>query len=376
MKRILVFADNFEIGGVRNVIEFIYDNLDKKNFKMDFVRKKANINSFDKKIIENGDNIFYYNEVYLNKIPIINYKIRQLKIAKQVIKQLKNIEKYDVIHIHSNPIIGLYIGIKLKIPIRIMHAHEAIPDFGKNVQKSVLMNLIWNYRKKKYNKWATIKAGDSTKACAAKFGENVINDRAFVVINPPVDMNKYNLNRYENYEPFSSNLFDKNKFNIINVGRMEEVKNQKFTIDIFSNIVKKMDAHLFFIGDGSLKNNLVEYVDQLSLKDKVSFLPSDTSPAIYKYMNCSLLTSFSEAFGMVAVESQLMGVPCFVSSTVPKDVDIGMCKFLDLSIGADEWVNAILSYEYKNAKINDKLKEKFATSNIMKKIENIYSKDK
>ena len=52
-----------------------------------------------------------------------------------------------------------------------------------------------------------------------------------------------------------------------------------------------------------------------------------------------------DAFGMGAVESQLMGVKCYASSNVPKDVDIGGCEFLDLKLGAKEWARQIINNE-------------------------------
>ncbi len=340
MKRILVFLNSFNVGGVTSVVQNIYRGLDKSKFRMDFARKNWNKNEFDEQVFADGNKVYYYEDCKLNKIPFLNYKIQQIKIAKQILKQIKGIH-YDAIHIHANPIIGLYIGIKAKIPVRIMHTHEAVPDFGDNINKSWITRLIWKHRQKKYNQWATVKAGDSLKACQIKYGEKVVDDPKLCVLYPVVDREKFNPSTYDE-ETEVEKTVDSASFNMIHVGRLLPIKNQMFLIDILEEVNKKRNSELYIVGDGGLKQEILSYAKLKEVEDKVHFFPPNTSPAIYRKMQCSLLPSFSEAFGMVAVESQLMGVPCFASTNVPQDVDIGMCQFVPLSIGAKKWGEQIL----------------------------------
>ena len=198
VKRVLVFLDNFDTGGVTSVVKTIYRNINSKEYSMDFVRRNCNVNEFDAEIKKDGNMIYYYEDCGLNSIPVINYKRRQLHIAKQVLKQIKRGKiEYDAIHVHANPIIGLFIGKKLNIPVRIMHTHEAIPDFGDNIHTSKIMNFIWKQRRQKYNTWTTIKAGDSKKACIAKYGEEVVYDPKMEILYPPIDMKKFDKTNYD-----------------------------------------------------------------------------------------------------------------------------------------------------------------------------------
>lgn len=369
MKEILFFLDNFDTGGVTSVIQNIYRNIDRTKYSIDFVRRNTNINEFDNEVKRSGNTVFYYEDCGLNKIPIWNYKRRQLFISKQVVDWVKaSGKRYDVIHIHANPIIGLYLAKKLDIRIRIMHAHEAVSDFGDNITQSKLIFSIWKNRQKHYNEWATVKAGDSLKACVVKFGPEVVNDSKMVVLYPPVDMNRFNP---QNYTYPDSGSHD--GFNIIHVGRLNPVKNQQFMIDILAEINKKREADLYIVGEGRLMESLQQHACELNVLNHVHFLPGNTSPGLYTRMNCSLLPSFSEAFGMVAVESQLMGVPCFASTNVPTDVDIGMCTFLDLEIGAAKWAEAIMEYDYKHCTLNQKQKKEFDIETLLSKLERIYN---
>lgn len=372
MRNILMFVDNFDVGGVTSVVQNIYQSLNGNNISIDFTRRDTNRNKFDEEVISNGNFIYYYSDCGLNRVPIWNYKRRQLYIAKQIIKQIKSVGKvYDVIHIHANPIIGLYIGVKLHIPIRIMHVHEATPDFGDNIYKSRIAALIWKKRQKKYNKWSTVKAGDSLKACCAKYGDNILNDPKMIVLYPPVDTQRFSSERYQDFE-LSEYQVPTEEFNIIHVGRLAPVKNQRFMIDIVFEMNKITATNLYLIGDGEIKEELKKYAKKLGLSERVHFLPGNTTPGLYKLMRCSLLTSFSEAFGMVAVESQLMGVPCFASDAVPMEVNIGMCIFWDIEAGSAEWARKILNFRYDELHIDEKKKQKFETENLMKILRDLY----
>ena len=373
MRNVLTFLDSFDTGGVTSVVRSLYNNMNGDNYNIDFARRNVNLNEFDNEIVNNKNKIYYYEDCGLNRIPIWNYKFREIYIAKQIISQVKQTKiKYDVIHIHANPIIGLYIGVKLNIPVRIMHTHEAIPDFGDNIYKSKISALIWRNRQKRYNEWSTVKAGDSKKACCVKFGKEVLYDPKMIVLYPPVDINRFDVSRYSELELESFHI-NTEEFNIIHVGRLNPIKNQSFMIDILKQINEYRVANLYFVGDGDIKEMLADYARRLGVRNRVFFLSGDTTPGLYKLMDCSLLTSFSEAFGMVAVESQLMGVPCFASTNVPTDVDIGMCTFLDLEIGAEKWAEVIMEYDYKYCTLNQEQKKEFDTETLLSKLERIYN---
>lgn len=372
MKKILVFLDSFNVGGVTNVAMGIYNNLDKTKYQMDFVRDGVYAeNDCDRLVKANGNKVYLFNKPAIGKIPVLNYKIQREKTVKSLLSQIKKCE-YDVIHIHAHAYIALYLAKKLQIPVKITHFHESVTDFGDNVEKSFITRKIWKTRQKIYNCESTVKAGDSLTACKVKFGKKA-DEKEFSVFNPPIDFNKFNPKNYDKELVFDKYGIDKRAFNIIHVGRLSLVKNQKFMIDILSEANKEKDTRLYIVGEGDYKKELIKYAEEKSVFDKLNFLPANTSPDIYLCMNCSLLTSFSEAFGMVAVESQLMGVRCFASTFVPNDVDVGGCVFLDLTLGEKTWSEIILNSEREFDLEKDKL-ELFKIENLVKRLEKIYDK--
>lgn len=371
MKKILVFLNSFNYGGVTSLIQDIYRNIDRTKYKMDFIRLDWNRNEFDNEITENGDTVFYINNILLNKIPVLNYAIRRRNMIAQIKHVIGRKEKYDVAYIHANADYAVPAAQKLGIPIVIMHSHEAVGDFKGDEKKSRITAYLWKHRQKMYNRDVTYKVGDSLKACVAKFGDGIIGNQNMKVITPPINFDRFNPDNYLKRDPAISSLIPTNTFNLIHVGRITNVKNQGFMIEILAELNKVLDCRLFIVGDGDT-SHLTDRAKELKVLDEVVFLPGNTSPEIYKYMNCSLLPSFSEAFGMVAVESQLMGVPCFASTNVPEDVDIGMCSFLELEKGALGWATEIAGYDYENKSINEECANSFRIERKIEILEELF----
>lgn len=368
-KKILVCVNNFETGGVNAVVSSIYRGIDPEIFDMDFISLNNGNTSFEKEITDNGNRIYYIKECGMTKIPYFNYYIRAYKMVSQIRGILRE-EKYDIVHIHANADIYLPAAKKLKIPVRIYQSHEGVSDFNGNENKSRVTDIIWKNRVRMYNRLATVKAGDSKKACIAKFGADVINDPKMAVIHPPVDMNRFDPALYNRDAIIKEFGINTEAFNMVHVGRLNPVKNQSFMIDVLKELNKKRGSELYIVGDGDMKNKLVEYAEKSGVADKVHFLPGNTTPGIYTAMDCSLLPSFSEAFGMVAVESQVMGVPCFASVNVPDDVDIGMCSFLELD--AELWAEKIADCDFGVASVDGSKRDMFSIKTIVDQVSELY----
>lgn len=102
--------------------------------------------------------------------------------------------------------------------------------------------------------------------------------------------------------------------NIINIGRLEKEKGQSDLIDIVYELKKSIsDIKLYLIGDGSLREELEEKVKSYSLVNNVIFTGFISKKEIEKYLIKSklfVMTSFTESFGIVLIESMSYKVPC------------------------------------------------------------------
>lgn len=113
---------------------------------------------------------------------------------------------------------------------------------------------------------------------------------------------------------------DNSAYVIGTVGRLAEVKNYDFLIEVFAKVLpQKPNSVLLFAGDGD-KDSLYNHAKALGIEDRVIFLGSRTDvERIYRAMDVFTLTSTSEASSLVTVEAQIAGLPCVISSAIPAE---------------------------------------------------------
>ena len=98
----------------------------------------------------------------------------------------------------------------------------------------------------------------------------------------------------------------KEKFTFVTIGRLDSGKNHKLLI----NAMQGIDANLWIIGEGKLRNDLEEYIDALNLQEKVFLLGRQENPyKILSKANCFVFGSNHEGFPNVLLEALACGLP-------------------------------------------------------------------
>lgn len=116
-----------------------------------------------------------------------------------------------------------------------------------------------------------------------------------------------------------------NLFNIVYVGRLEKVKNVKTLIDAFSQF-SSPDVRLIIVGDGRERENLENQVKEKNVTGKVEFIGFTDMPSVYlSSADLFVLPSFSEGFGIAAVEAMFLKIPALCSHVggIPEFIDDG-----------------------------------------------------
>ncbi len=146
-------------------------------------------------------------------------------------------------------------------------------------------------------------------------------------------LEKYNLNTKVVVIP---NMIDKNTTGeissldngqMISIGRLEEVKDFKTLIIMFSAIIKYHGMTLKIIGEGSQRQELEELIKKYELEKSVILtgrLDSDKIKEELLKSDIFVLTSKSESFSLALCEAMNYGVPC-----VAFDVDVGPREIID-----------------------------------------------
>ncbi|MGN1317338.1 MAG: glycosyltransferase [Acutalibacteraceae bacterium] len=107
-------------------------------------------------------------------------------------------------------------------------------------------------------------------------------------------------------------VFDKNEFNIVSVGRLEQVKGFDRLINIASKINEKScrKVHFYIIGDGTLRENLKSDVQKKRVADYVTFVGFQDNPHKYlKQADLYVCSSYREGYSTAVIESLVVGIP-------------------------------------------------------------------
>lgn len=345
--RILQSVGTLGIGGNEIFVMNFFRNIDKEKFEVDFVIYDDSKMDFYEEIISSG------SKIYICKTNIKNKYLDTLfKIIK--VKRILTKNKYDIIHCHSCSFIGIFRGAiagTLTKGIKVIsHSHN--PGMPKN---NLIDNFIRKIFKKYLSKIVDIGFACSDIAAESKYTNQLIESNKFAIINNAIDINKflYNIDVRKNMR---SKYNINNEFIIGTIGRLEEQKNHKFLLKVFSEIRKqKSSVKLIIVGEGSLHNELKNYaIDNGFEKDVIFVGKVSESNIYYQMMDVFVLTSLYEGFPFVMVEAQANGLPIVISSIITKSVDIsGNVKFVSLENSEKEWADIILNSSNTRCTIED-----------------------
>lgn len=113
-------------------------------------------------------------------------------------------------------------------------------------------------------------------------------------------------------EPVSEVCFDKDKINLVTVGRLVPQKSFDRLLNVIHRLKEETETpfHLYILGDGELRTALEEQRERLGLNSCVTFLGYNPNP--YKFVkNADLFvcSSLHEGFSTAVTESLIVGTP-------------------------------------------------------------------
>lgn len=353
-KKILFVLENFKSGGIESIFFNVCDNIDLNKCKIDLAVNTLDISSpFYSIIKEKRINVFIYG--FSSKSNSIYFSLWK------IFKIIKENGKYDVVHSNvgfANAIV-LFIAKILGIKKRISHSHLSFGIY-KNTNL-ILKKIKYIIRVILFRPFILLFTTDffgvSDKSIKHLYG----NINKYKIIKNGINTEKFKFNQ-EIRNKKRKELSVKNNIVIGHVGRFTNQKNHLFLIDIFNEInAKKKDSMLLLIGEGPLKNEIELKIDKLNLRNSVVFMGTKNDVNdYYQVMDFFVLPSFVEGLGIVAIEAQCSGLPCFISDGVPDEAMICNTTKISLSKSAKEWADIILE-KTKNFERKD-------CSDIIKKV--------
>lgn len=328
MERIAVIMGKMHSGGKKNLVMEYYRNIDRSKVQFDFICDSDSNSIPEEEIINMGGRV-YIVAPYQNIV-------KNLKGIRKILKE----NKYRIIHGYNGTmnVFAMFTAWTVGVPIRI---NESISMGHRSDKKTILKNMLKPFSRC----FATHYMANGEECGRWQFGKRLYNKgkvKVFkTVINTEVNEFKPEVREATRHE-----YGLEEKFVVGHIGRLTEQKNTLFLIDIFAEICKKnADAILLLIGDGNLKEAMLEKIEKLGIEKSVMYLGRrEDIQQFYNAMDCFLLPSLYEGLPVVGVEAQCCGLPVFFSEEIPREssacADLGY--FIGLDKSAQEWADVIL----------------------------------
>lgn len=343
--KILFYIGNLRKGGAERVVATLSNKLVEKNEVIIITTTDEKVEySLDKSI-----KLFSLKNFDGNKNPLVK-NIIYLKRLKDYIKE---IDPDIILGFLPEPSYRLLI-LKpfIKSPVIISDRNDPKIEYASLKSRTIMKFL---YKRADGFVFQTDEARD--------YFCKKIQDKSIVIANPVDD--RFLKTKYVGYKSTE----------FINVGRLNEQKNQILLIESFKDVIKKYPNYkLLIYGEGSLKNELSMYIKDNKLNNNVKLCGNvDDIENILKDKKGFILSSKYEGMPNALMEAMAVGVPC-ISIDCPCGGPRELIKnnINGLLVKSND-KNELVSAMYKIIE-NDKMCKKIAMS--AKKNMNNYSCDK
>lgn len=362
MIKVLQVFNELDQGGIEHVVINLMQNMDPSKVEFHFAMMSGKKGVLDSKVKKMGGRIHYFSSGKKNPLNIyLNLK-----------RIIQTYGPFKVVHSHLYFSSGyiLYIAKRLGVPIRIAHAHDVYKGENENVSRK-----IYEYTMRKLiNENATYKFGVSQEAIKHVFG-NYPSKNTFI-LNNGINLDSYTLNNKIRQEYRNKFNLKKNEVALCNIGRFEDQKDHNYLIEVFDRILKvNPNFRLILIGNGSLKNKIINKVKKLNIEKNVIFLENRNDiNNILMAMDMFIMPSKYEGLPLSLIEAQASGITCVISDNITNEVKISPNVYSLKKDDYNRWVNFIIKHKDDSRFNNIKLLNDagFNEKNIAKFVEKKY----
>ena len=364
--KLIIFHPYSKIGGADLSLSRLINNLNKDKYDIDFV-------SISRPGIKNYITNKKIKYIKINSTRLI-FSVFKLKKYLNTQKN-KNYKKYiffsnqHFANVFTLLLLKKYKWIKFLI-IERNHLDEFkyYKNFSQMIKNIIIKNLIRLLYKK-----ADLIIGISKKL--SQDLQNLCKTKVITIYNPSFDKKIF-------LKSEKIKKIKKKQKIILNVGRLENQKDQITLLRAFNICKNKTNAKLIIIGYGSNLDNLTNYINNNFLNNRVKILTNIKNPyPFYKKADLFVLSSLYEGFGNVLIEAGMFRVPIISS-----DCNAGPKEILNNNKGGELFnvgneiqlskkIMLVLNKNYKNKSgyLYKSLK-RFETNNILQKYNEIFAK--
>lgn len=357
--KILIVGVSGTCGGIETLFHALFAIKDDR-YNIDFITFGEKC-AFEDEYLRNGYRVFH--------LPSRASKL--LKFNKVVVDFFKEHCDYDYIWVNTASTSMYqfqYYGKKYTKAKVITHSHGTQSE-NRSPVIGFINKILAVLNRKKALKNTDLFFCCSKAAGIALFGKKY-KDR-LIVINNGVDIAGFCFDESSRNNLRKEFGFKDDEKVVGVVGRISMQKNPMRAADIMESCLKKnYKMKLLFVGKGELEQKLRDYISIKGLSDSVVFsgFRRDVNK-IYSAIDVLLMPSIFEGLPLTAVEAQVAGLPCLLSSAITDETSItDIVEFLDLRTDNKVWADEI-------EKLAEKSIDRKTYSEILKKsdfnIENV-----
>ena len=328
--RILQYIGSLNVGGSQTMIMEIYRKIDKSKIQFDFIIDHDNELFFSEEIINMGGKIYTLKNI--NEVNFFEFK-----------KQWQNFfishKEYKIIHCHVRSVASIVLKIAKKNGVKtICHSHSTSNGRGiKSIIKRIFQKNI-------------CKNADFLFACSEDSGKWLYGDywdlkkKNCFLVNNAIDSSKYSFDCQIRKEIIEKYNFD-NKIIIGQVGRLIDLKNHLFSLEIIKKLVEYNNRYiLLIIGDGPNRELINDKIIEYKLEKNVFLLGNKNNVNEFmQAMDIFIMPSKYEGLPLALVEAQASSLPCIVSKNITAGFLIDELIYKLSLENIDEWVDVITS---------------------------------
>lgn len=327
MIRVAIIGGKIDSGGKKNLIMEYYRHIDRSKMQFDF-------------ICDSDSQAIPYEE-----IERLGGRVYEIAPYQNILKNMSDMKKlfkenkYPVVHAYNSTmnLFPMYVAKRCGVPVRIS---ESLSMAHEGDWKTIIKKML-----RPMSKWFA----NYYMSCGDDCGRWQFGDKLFDA--GKVDVFKTVINT--EFNAFNPELRDKtrkefgweDKIVIGHIGRFTAQKNSVHLIEIFAAIARKEPkAVLCLIGDGELKEDMMNKIKELGIEKQVDYLGRrEDIQQFYNAMDCFLLPSLYEGLPVVGLEAESCGLPMFFSTEVTREANAcELGHFIGLDESSDVWADEIL----------------------------------
>ena len=328
MIRVLHMIASLDVGGSQTMMMNIYRNIDREKIQFDFVIDHPREDYFADEIRSLGGRVYTMTPFHGTN-------------AGEIKRDWNNFfythPEYHILHSHTRSYASLYLPVAKAHGVKtVIHSHSTSTGGGVKGAVKTVMQLPLRHQ------------ADVLMACSLDAGEWLFGKRAcqserFVLLPNGIDVRRFAVDA-QTRQRYRRELGLDGKYVIGNVGRFYDVKNHTFLLDVFQKVHERDEsAVLLLVGVGPLQQEMARKAVRLGVADQVIMTGNrDDVPQLLGAMDVFAFPSLWEGLPMTVVEAQAAGLPCVLSDTITKEVDVSpLVEYLPLG-DAEQWADALL----------------------------------